>query len=85
MRPTQPNRVALPVIPRPGAEVVYKKISSLPPGGIICTVTYLESANALDFPVKKRRFLSKFEAILGRFRGIFQEKLERLRGNKALR
>jgi hypothetical protein len=69
--------MVLPVIPRPGAEVIYKRISRIPHGGIICTVSYLKTSKPLDVPVKKRRMFSGFASILSRFRGVFRAKLSR--------
>ena len=68
MRPTQSNRVVMPVIPRPGAEVVSKKVSTLPPGSVVCTVSYLKSTKPMGIPLKKRHFLSRFAGILSFFR-----------------
>jgi hypothetical protein len=86
MKRTQPKRTVLPAIPKPGAEVVFRKISHIPHGGIVYTVSYLESnqsdqpqAKKRPFFVKKGSFLFRFVSVLSRIRGVLGHKLSRLR------
>lgn len=79
MRPTQPNRAALPTKPRPGLEVVFKKISHIPQGGIICTVSYLESKRPVITPAPKKTLLIQFAGVLGRLRSALRARLGGLR------
>jgi hypothetical protein len=80
MKRTQPNRAELPARPRPGLEVVFKKISHIPRGGIICTVSYLESTKREIAPVKKQTLFVRFAGALGRLRLAMETRLNGLRG-----
>jgi hypothetical protein len=79
MKPTQPNRAVLPAKPRPGLEVVFKKISHIPQGGIICTVSYLESKRKVIAPVQKQTLLIRFAGVLNRLRSALRARLGGLR------
>jgi hypothetical protein len=79
MKPTQPNRTTLPARPRPGLEVVFKKISHIPRGGIICTVSYLESKRPVIVPVQKQTLLIRFAGVLSRLRSALRASLGGLR------
>ena len=80
MKRTQPNRTVSPVAPRPDAEVVFKRISPLSPGCMVCTVSYLKSTSPVEPPTEKPRLLPRFALILGKIRGVFLAKLNNLRG-----
>jgi hypothetical protein len=79
MKPTQPNRAELPVKPRPGLEVVYKRISHVPRGGIICTVTYLESKRPAIAPPRKQSLLIRVAGAVRRIRTALGARLVGLR------
>jgi hypothetical protein len=79
MKPTQPKRAALPVRPRPGLEVVFKKIAHIPQGGIICTVSYLESKRTVIAPAPKKTLLMQFSGVLSRLRSALRARLGGLR------
>jgi hypothetical protein len=79
MKRTQPNRAVLPAKPRPGVEVVFKKISHIPHGGIICTVSYLESKRPAVAPPQKQTLLIRFVGVLGRIRSAIRARLGGLR------
>jgi hypothetical protein len=79
MKPTQPNRAAVPAKPRPGLEVVFKKISHIPHGGMICTVSYLESKRSVIVPVQKKTLLTRFAGVLSRLRSAIRARLGGLR------
>ena len=68
MKRTQPNRAVLPAKAKPGLEVVFKKISHIPRGGIICTVSYLESKRPVIAPAPRQTLLIRFAGVLGRLR-----------------
>ena len=84
MKRPEPTREVQPIAPRPGVEVVYKRFSRLPQGGIICTVSYLESKKIPPEPEKKRTLLVRITAVLTRFRGALGEQLRRLRARIAV-
>jgi len=79
MKRTQPNRALLLVAPPPDAEVVFKRMTPLPPGCMVYTVSYFKSIKPPDSPVKKRRFLPQFALIFSRIRAVLREKLGGLR------
>jgi hypothetical protein len=84
MKRSQPIREILPVRPKQGVEVVYKRFSRLPLGGVVCTISYLESKKPAPKPEKKQTFLLKIAGILSRFRIVLGARLSRLRAKKAL-
>jgi hypothetical protein len=79
MKPTHPNRAGVPAKPRPGLEVVFKRISHIPQGGIICTVSYLESKRPVIVPAQKQTLLIRFAAVLSRLRSALRARLGGLR------
>jgi hypothetical protein len=79
MKRTQPNRVQLPAKPRPGLEVVYKRISHIHQGGIICTVSYLESKRSAIAPLRKPSLLIRFAGVVRRIRSAIGARLLGLR------
>jgi hypothetical protein len=84
MKRSEPIHEALPVKPKPGVEVVYKRFSRLPEGGIVCTVSYLESKKQVPQPVKNKTLLVRIIAVLIRMRGALGTRLSRFRATKAL-
>jgi hypothetical protein len=77
MKQSEPKRAIRPVIPKPGTQVVFKKISQIPHGGIVCTVSYLKSTKTFESRILKRSFVDECGRILSRFRGILMAKLGR--------
>jgi hypothetical protein len=69
----------LPVTPRPGVEVIYKRFSRLPQGGIVCTISYLESKRPIPKPIKKKTLLVRIVGVLSRWRGAMWARLQRFR------
>jgi hypothetical protein len=59
----------LPVTPKPGVEIVYKRFSRLPRGGIVCTVSYLKSKEPIPAPAKRETLWVRITGVLSRFRG----------------
>ena len=82
MKRPEPIREMLPVTPKPGAEVVYKRFSRLPQGAIVCTVSYLESKKPIPEPARKKTFLLKVAGIWSKIRGTVWARLRRLKANK---
>jgi len=72
-----PKRAVLPAIPKPGAQVVFKKVSHIPRGGIVCTISYLKSSKNFKLQAKKRRFLGEFIRILNGVWGTLIARLGR--------
>jgi hypothetical protein len=77
VKQSEPKRAVRPAIAKPGTQVVFKKVSHIPPGGIVCTVSYLKSSENFELQAPKRRFLGEFMRILSRFRGVLIAKLGR--------
>jgi hypothetical protein len=84
MKRPEPTREVQPIVPRPGVEVVYKRFSRLPNGGIICTVSYVESKNLTPEPEKRKALLVRIVGVFTRFRGALSEQLRRLRARIAV-
>jgi hypothetical protein len=84
MKRSQPTREVLPVKPKPGVEVVYKRFSRLPEGGIVCTVSYLESKKLVPPPEEKKTFLVRIVGVLSWFRRALGFRFSRFRARKAL-
>jgi hypothetical protein len=79
MKRTPPTRAVLPAKPRPGLEMVFKKISHVPNGGIICTVSYLESERPAVAPSPKQALLVRFAGVLSRIRRVIGTRISGLR------
>jgi hypothetical protein len=84
MERSQPTREILPLTPKPGVEVVYKRFSRLPEGGIVCTVSYVESKKKIPVPIPKKTLLVRIADVFSRVRMALSAKLSRLRATRAL-
>jgi hypothetical protein len=78
MKRSEPTREILPVTPKPGLELVYKRFSRLSQGGIVCTVSYLESKKPIQAPAGKMKLLIRIAGVLNRFRGAVEAQLRKL-------
>jgi hypothetical protein len=79
MKRTQANREVLPVASRPEAEIVFKRVTPFPKGGMVCTVSYLRSTKPVVSPAPKQHFLFQFARIFSRIRSGLAAKLGSLR------
>jgi hypothetical protein len=79
MKRIEPNRAVLRAKPRPGLEVVFKKISHIPRGGIICTVSYLESKRPVIALPPRQTLLIRFAGVLSKIRRAIGARLVGLR------
>jgi len=84
MKRPEPIRELLPVTPKQGVTVVYKRFSRLPQGGIVCTVSYLESKKPVARQEKKKTLLVRIVSVLSWFRGALGIRLSRFRAAKSL-
>jgi hypothetical protein len=85
MSRSEPKRMGLPVIQRPGSEIVYKRISRMTEGGIVCTVSYLKAAKPAELPAGKTTIRGKMSQMLSRARTAFWTGLSRWRKKRPAR
>jgi len=84
MKRSQPIQAAPPRIPRQRAEAVFRRVSHLPFGGIVCTVGYFKSTEIANSPAKKQGLLSGFARMLGEFGDAVGARLSRLHERKTV-